>query len=88
LFFLIVGAVILLGTPGNENRLMDHSFDKWRALSLAEKISLHVFHRFPEAIAKSKLGYFIALALIANCLVVKKYRFFVFNKKPTMLLVS
>lgn len=88
LILAVLGAIILLCTPGNESRMMDPSFESWRNLSLLEKISLHIFDRFPDVFKSSKLAYSTAIILIIASIFTHDNKIIDKNGRPTYLSIS
>lgn len=60
----LFGFLVLYLSPGNYKRLEHPAFQQWSEKNLFEKVSEHIFFRFPEAISNYGFAFFV-LWLIA-----------------------
>lgn len=89
IFFLMIGIAILVGAPGNQNRLLHPAFEWWNSLTFLEKIEYHFTQRFFGVFENSELAYLLSLALIAIGLFRKNViKFFDDELKPSYLTLS
>ncbi|MFT0849666.1 DUF6056 family protein [Achromobacter sp. F4_2707] len=58
-----VGAAVLVGAPGNQNRLGNTYFQDWVALTFIEKLQLHFSDRAVRPFEQSSVSYLVAIIL-------------------------
>jgi hypothetical protein len=73
----LVGAAVLIASPGNQKRLLDPAFSLWRSMPIVDKIELHLSKRFFYAFEFSSIAYVMSIAFIAIGFVKNKKSIFV-----------